>query len=164
LPHEEADRPVVTHSVKWLRSFYEAHSKLHAEVVAAPSIEAFLDKVLPPVDCKWHDKIMYAFVYSGRGELKWKHYMWVTAEQDVLVKNFIQNHPNFVIYLGRTIAGDAEEVMIWSKSFKWETSDPRIMQDHNPSDCWLLEGLFKTIKREENEKNGILNDDNDDDC
>lgn len=137
------DDEIPNETASWWRKFYNVPSHLHIDTIMMNE-ETFLKTVLPPIDPKWNDKVMYAMSYVGcRSTSLWTHFECVTKEEDKAIKAFIANDPDFEIGLGSLEGKHSDVRMRWVDVVKWESSDPRVLQEHKPVQNDYTEQLLR---------------------
>lgn len=139
----------VKRSLSFWRTFYRTPARYHELVKQCGDVEAFIDKVVPPVSESQRNAVMYAFEYTNRGGCVWRHYELVSKDEDAAIKDYIRRHPYYELSLGSLEGKHSDVRMCWDDVLAWETDDPRIMDEYDPSSgIDLLESLMEDIEAE----------------
>jgi hypothetical protein len=142
------------HTASWWRDFHSVPAEYHTSAIMLRE-KTFLDLVLPPVDPKWKNKVMYAMSYVGsRANSIWKHYGCVTKEDFATIKAFIAANPEFEFSLGELEGKHSDVRVTWKDVVDWESSDPRDLQEYDPlfNDGYAEIILINASQMETNEK------------
>jgi hypothetical protein len=140
----DEQEPVVERGISWWKSFYNTPSRFHATALAEPTLESFLDKVMPPVNEKWKNKVMYFMSHHGsRGRTEWAEAEYATIEEDAALKKYLSENPEYEVSLGELEGKHSDVRVSWSDLVDWETRDPRVMEEHNPMHAAM--GYLETV-------------------
>lgn len=134
LPTDEKEHALeISHSPKFWNKFFLISQTVHQHAAKFTSATEFMDSFFPPVNPKWKDRVMYAFVYHGEYTKTWKYYQSVTRAQDLAIKAYVKKHPRFEIAFGNLEGKHSNVTVRFVKLVEWETSNPRLMEYYDPS-------------------------------